>query len=144
MCARAWVCVILFVCVYTINLGHTKLFSYIIWFYEYIHKVFNQQCVYPISSQNTRLRRRGESLEQTLNAQLAEAQEKLRQAEEKIKEQLAELKLNSAAKVEEIQSEAKKEIDALRDKLDQERKVTGKRRVFSKHCLRVVLFLQIW
>ena len=74
--------------------------------------------------QNSRLRRRGDSLEQTLNAQLAESQEKLKRAEEKIKEQLAELKLNSAAKVEEIQAEAKKEIEALRRKTDEERKVS--------------------
>ena len=72
---------------------------------------------------NSRLRRRGESLEQTLNAQLAEAQEKLKQAEAKIKEQLSELRENSAAKVEEIQGKAKLEIDALKQLMQRERKV---------------------
>ena len=78
---------------------------------------------WPLSDQNSRLRRRAESLEQSLNAQLADAREKLKQAEEKIKAQLADLEHNSAAKVEEIQLDAKKEIEDLKERMETERKV---------------------
>jgi uncharacterized protein YlxW (UPF0749 family) len=76
-----------------------------------------------IFPQNSRLRRKTESMDQSHKSQLSEAQGKLREAEKKLKEQLGNLETSSAYKIEQVEQEADRKMAILNDEIAKERKV---------------------